>query len=169
MLLPPFKGQEIKAFSKDKEDITLQLFAPNGFMKVDCDYSGKPYEQWESTDWPKTYQSPVYSNIFAVGIAFAPPHFISKPMKSTKGTPISPTPPRTGMPSGIMGRTVAMSIAEMINKGATKPLYESPFAEMGVACVASAGASLFNGSAASMTMCPVVPDFKKFPEHGRNL
>ncbi|MCB0391391.1 MAG: FAD-dependent oxidoreductase [Bdellovibrionales bacterium] len=169
MLLPPFKGHEISAYDKNGGDITLKLFAPNGFMKVDCDYSNKPFEEWDVNDWPKTYQSPEYKNIFAIGIAFAPPHFISKPMKSKKGTPITPTPPRTGMPSGIMGRTVAMSIAEMIKQGTDRPAYESPFAEMGVACVASAGASLLNGSAASMTMYPVVPNFKKYPRHGRNI
>ena len=169
MLLPPFKGQEFKAFNKEQQDITSQIFAASGFMKVDADYSGKPYEQWEARDWPQSYQNPTYGNVFAVGIAFAPPHFISKPMTSKRGTPISPTPPRTGMPSGIMGRTAAMSIVDMIVKGAKKPTHLAPFAEMGVACVASAGASLMNGSAASMTMCPIVTDFKKFPEHGRDI
>ena len=30
-------------------------------------------------DWPSTYQSPSYANIFGIGIAFAPPHQISRP------------------------------------------------------------------------------------------
>ncbi|MBN21727.1 MAG: sulfide:quinone reductase [Bdellovibrionaceae bacterium] len=169
MLLPPFKGQDMQAFSKSKEDITSKLFAPNGFMKVDADYSGKPYEEWKPTDWPKTYQNQDYKNIFAVGIAFAPPHTISKPMKNPKGTPINPTPPRTGMPSGIMGRVVAESIVDMIKRGKETSPHSAPFAEMGVACIASAGASFLNGSAASITMCPIVPDFDQFPTHGRNI
>ena len=36
-------------------------------------------------------------------------------------------------------------------------------ARMGAACVASAGAGLTRGSAAAMTMLPVVPDFQRFP------
>ena len=42
-------------------------------------------------------------------------------------------------------------------------------AEMGAACVASAGAGLRKGSAAAMTMFPVVPDYATYPEHGRSL
>ena len=66
----------MKAFDKaGTRDITGEVFAPNGFMKVDADYSGKPYEQWSPSDWPETpppYQNPKYSNLFAVGIAFLP-------------------------------------------------------------------------------------------------
>lgn len=42
-------------------------------------------------------------------------------------------------------------------------------AEMGAACVASAGSGLLKGSAASMTMFPVVPDYQKYPNTGRSL
>lgn len=171
MLLPPFKGQSLKAFDKSGEDISSTLFAPNNFMKVDADYSGKAYEDWLPEDWPRKYQNPKYKNIFAVGIAFAPPHTISKPMKSPKGTPINPTPPRTGMPSGIMGKTVAMTLADVLKgKGSLeKPSHQAPFSKMAVACIASAGSNLFNGTAASITMSPIVSDFKKYPKHGRNV
>ena len=67
-------------------------------MIVDADYTTKPYEEWSVQDWPETYQNPSYANIFAPGIAFAPPHSISKPRKSKNGTDIFPSPPRTGMP-----------------------------------------------------------------------
>jgi len=80
----------LKAYDKGGKDITDKLFAPNGFMKVDADYTAKPYEEWKASDWPRTYQNPDYGNIFAAGIAFAPPHLISKPMKSKNGTPINP-------------------------------------------------------------------------------
>lgn len=42
-------------------------------------------------------------------------------------------------------------------------------ANMGAACIASAGANFFNGTAVSMTMYPIIPDFKKYPDTGRDL
>lgn len=169
MLLPPFSGVGIKAFNKSGTDITGDLFAANGFMLVDGDYGKKNYEDWSPEDWPKTYQSPKYKNIFAVGIAFAPPHPISKPASSPNGTPIFPTPPRTGMPSGVMARQVAYNIIDMINGKSDHPTRKASLANMGAACIASAGTGFFNGTAVSMTMYPIIPDFNKYPETGREL
>lgn len=168
MLIPPFSGVGLKAFDKTGSDITGELFAPNGFMRVDADYTPKPYEDWCATDWPRTYQSPRYSNLFAVGIAFAPPHPISKVMKSPNGTQISPTPPRTGMPSAAMGRAVAASIRDMLN-GAPHPTHTASLAKIGAACVASTGSHVFKGTAATMTVFPVVPDYETYPEYGRDM
>jgi sulfide:quinone oxidoreductase len=168
MLIPPFAGVGLKAINKAGEDITGDVFAPNGFMKVDANYGAGAYENWKASDWPKNYQNPTYKNMFACGIAFAPPHPISKPMSSPNGTPINPTPPRTGMPSGIMGKAVAHSVCDLITKGPDAPLQEASMAEMGAACVASAGKGLFNGTAAAMTIYPVVPDFEKYPGTGRD-
>jgi sulfide:quinone oxidoreductase len=168
MLIPPFAGVGLKAFDKAGEDITAKVFAPNGFMKVDADYTARPYAEWAAKDWPKTYQTPAYSNVFAVGIAFAPPHMISKPMSSTNGTPINPTAPRTGMPSAAMAMAVAKSISDMLN-GAKQPTHTASMAEMGAACVASTGAGFFKGTAATMTVFPVVPDFEKYPDYGRDI
>lgn len=42
-------------------------------------------------------------------------------------------------------------------------------AELGAACVASSGASLFKGTAASMTVFPIVPDYDRYPKYGRDL
>ncbi|MFT4646050.1 MAG: sulfide:quinone oxidoreductase [Planctomycetota bacterium] len=81
MLIPAFSGHEFQAFDKNENDITPKVFAGNGFMKVDADYSGVPYANWSIKDWPTTYQNQDFSNMFATGIAFAPPHAISKPMK----------------------------------------------------------------------------------------
>jgi sulfide:quinone oxidoreductase len=145
------------------------MFAQNGFFKVDADYTTKPYDEWRAADWPSTYQSPAYGNVFGVGIAFAPPHQISRPRTSPNGTVITPAPPRTGMPSGIMGRQVARTIADMIQKGATEPTHTASMADMGAACVAYAGTGLRSGSAAAMTMYPVVPDHQKYPHGGRSL
>ncbi|MBS1819323.1 MAG: NAD(P)/FAD-dependent oxidoreductase [Acidobacteria bacterium] len=169
MLLPPFTGVGLKAFDRAGTEITTDLFAPNHFMLVDADYRKKSYDEWSPADWPETYQSPKYPSIFAVGIAFAPPHPISKPMTSTKGTPIFPTPPRTGMPSGVMARQVALNIADMMTGRATAPTRKASLAHMGAACIASAGASVFNGSAVAMTVYPIVPDFKTYPDTGREL
>jgi sulfide:quinone oxidoreductase len=168
MLLPPFSGVGLKAFNRKGEDITSGIFAPNGFMRVDADYQAKPYERWAARDWPKFYQNPAYSNLFAVGIAFAPPHAVSQPHTSPKGTPIFAAPPRTGMPSGMIGRAVAGSIADMIH-GSEKPTRTASMAEMGAACVASAGANPFTGTAASMIVYPIVPDYDRYPETGRDL
>ncbi len=169
MLLPPFAGQPLKAFARDGRDVTGEYFAPSGFMRVDADYAQKPFEQWRAADWPRTYQSPRDPRLFAIGIAFAPPHPISQPRKSRKGTPIAPAPPRTGMPSAVMARAVAESIVGMIELGLPGPTRSASLAEIGASCVASAGKSWLRGSAASMTMFPVVPDFEKYPEFGRDL
>lgn len=169
MLIPPFSGVGLKAYRKDGTDMTSDMFAPNGFMKVDGNYTQKPFDQWTASDWPKTYQTPLYKNIFAVGIAFAPPHPISKPAFSPKNTPIFPTPPRTGMPSGVMARQVAFNVTDMMNGKATGPTREASLANMGAACIASAGANFLSGTAVSMTLYPIVPDYDKFPGTGRDL
>ncbi|RUM62654.1 MAG: NAD(P)/FAD-dependent oxidoreductase [Sulfurimonas sp.] len=169
MLIPPFAGVGLKAYNKAGEDITGDIFAPNGFMKVDADYTPKPYEEWKPQDWPSTLQNPTYSNMFAVGIAFAPPHLISKPMSSPNGTPINPTPPRTGMPSAMMGKAVARSVCDMIQGVSETPTHTANMSKMGAACVASAGKGLFNGTAAAMTVYPIIPDFEKYPGTGRDI
>ncbi|MBP6996648.1 MAG: NAD(P)/FAD-dependent oxidoreductase [Phycicoccus sp.] len=169
MLLPPFGGVPLAAFDRDGADITADLFAPSGFMKVDADYTAKPFEQWSGADWPKTYQSVADDRIWAVGIAFAPPHQISRPRTTPNGTVIAPSPPRTGMPSGVMGKTAALSIVDRITQGPQAQNHEASMAHMGAACVASAGTGLRNGSAAAMTMMPIVPDYQRYPESGRDL
>jgi sulfide:quinone oxidoreductase len=58
MLLPPFRGADLKAYDRAGADITADLFAPSGFLKVDADYTPKQQDQWRAEDWPETYQSP---------------------------------------------------------------------------------------------------------------
>jgi sulfide:quinone oxidoreductase len=169
MLIPSFAGSGMKAFNKQNEDITTGLFVANGMMKVDADYSGKAYEEWNSNDWPSIYKSPLYDNIYAAGIAFAPPHAMSKPMKSKNGTAIFPTPPRTGMPSGVIGRIVAENIAEKIITGTNDHKHKASMAKMGAACIVSAGYGIRHGQAAVMTVFPIVPDWEKYPKWGRNI
>jgi len=169
MLIPGFSGHGIQAYDKNNEDITSKIFAANGFMKVDADYSGKPYDEWSVEDWPSTYQNQDYENLFAVGIAFAPPHSISKPMKSTNGTAIFPAPPRTGMPSGVTGKVVAQNISDWIKKGKPTFKHKASMGKMGAACIVSAGYGLTKGAAATMTVSPIVPDWEKYPEYGRDI
>jgi len=169
MLIPPFSGVGLKAFGKEGEEITTKLFAANGMIKVDADYEVKPFEKWDAKDWPSHYQSPFYANLFGIGIAFAPPHPISKVMKTKDGLQISPTPPRTGMPAAIMGKIVAQNIAHQIKTGTKVLKHRASMAEMGAACIASAGNGLLSGSAVSMTVYPIVPDFKQYPKWGRSL
>jgi sulfide:quinone oxidoreductase len=169
MLLPSFAGAGFKAFNKTGEDITARLFAPSGFMKVDADYSVQNFEDWSVEDWPSTYQSPAYPNIFATGIAFAPPHQISKPMKSPNGTLITPAPPRTGMPSGVIGKIVALNIVDQINTGNTEFKHKASMGKMGAACIVSAGYGMIKGNAATMTVFPIVPDWQKYPQWGRDI
>lgn len=168
MLLPPFTGVGLKAFDRQGTDVTEAVFAPNGFQRVDADYTAKAYEAWLPADWPRTYRNPTYGNLFAVGIAFAPPHPISRPRTSPKGTVISPAPPRTGMPSAVMARAVAENIADMVLGRTQGPTREASMATMGAACVASAGTGLLQGSAVSMTMFPIVPDYRTYPGTGRH-
>jgi len=169
MLIPAFTGTGMKAYNKSGDDISSILFAPSGFMKVDADYSGKPFEEWSITDWPSVYQNSVHKNIFATGIAFAPPHQISKPMKSPNGTLITPAPPRTGMPSGVTGKIVALNIVDLIKNGRTDFRHKASMGRMGAACIVSAGFGLLKGQAATMTVFPIVPDWEKYPQWGRDL
>jgi len=169
MLIPGFKGADMKAFNKTGEDITSKVFAANGMMKVDADYTAKPYEEWSAADWPSIYQNPAYSNIYASGIAFAPPHGMSKPQKSKNGTPIFPTPPRTGMPSGVIGKVVASNVAYRIKTGKEDHPHHATMAKMGAACIVSAGYGPLTGQAATMTVSPIVPDWNKYPKYGRDI
>lgn len=169
MLIPAFAGVGMKAYNKAGEDISTELFAPSGFMKVDADYAAKAFEDWSVEDWPSVYQNPQYKNIFAAGIAFAPPHQISKPMKSPNGTLITPAPPRTGMPSGVIGKIVALNIVDQIKHGTTEFHHKASMGKMGAACVVSAGFGMIKGNAATMTVFPIVPDWEKYPQWGRDI
>jgi hypothetical protein len=97
----------------------------------------------------------------------APPHAISRPHTSPNGTLIAPAPPRTGMPSAMIGKAVARNIVDMIG-GADGPTRTASVAEMGATWIASAGANPPTGTAASMTVFPIVPDFERYPEYGRD-
>lgn len=164
MLIPAFSGHGFKAFDKNDADITEKLF--KGFMIVDADYTPRPYEEWTVQDWPETYQNPSYKNIFAPGIAFAPPHSISRPRKSKNGTDIFPAPPRTGMPSGITAKLVADNIIDSIKSGKESLHHKGSMGNMGAACIASAGFGMTKGSGVSITTYPIVPDYIKYPETG---
>ena len=169
MLVPQFLGQPFKYVGKDGEDISSKIANPAVFILVDGVY-GLEYSALAANPdaWPAVYQNKNYQNIFAGGIAFAPPGPISQPHKTPNGTVIAAAPPRTGMVSGIIGRIIAKNIIDLIKKG--RMTHHERMSEMAAACIASMGDSLWDGSAATIMMYPVVPDERKYPkEHGRDL
>lgn len=166
MLLPPFKGQQIHYIDKSGVDITEKVCNPAGFVKVDAVY-GKPYAELDGPDWPKTYQSPVYANLFAAGIAFAPPGPLSKPSQSPNGTMIAPAPPRTGFTSELCGRAAALNIVDLILGRA--PSHSASMAETAGICVASMDNHMASGNAIVIGIYPVARNYAKYPEYGRDL
>lgn len=169
MLIPQFTGQPIRYLGQDGSDIADKVVMPNGLVKVDAIY-GLDYATLRNQPdaWPATYQNPTYPNIFAAGIAFAPPGPISAPHITPNGTAITATAPRTGMIAGIIGRITALNIAEMITSGTMH--HRERMTEMFAACIASMGDSLWDGEAATIIMYPVVPDHRRYPNGtGRDL
>lgn len=168
MLIPQFVGQPIKYVGKNGEDVSEKLVNKAGFVLVDGIY-GLTYDVLERNPdaWPSAYQNPNYANIFAAGIAFAPPGPISKPHTNKNGMLIAAAPPRTGMVSGVIGRIAALNIVDLIKRG--RMTHHERMSEMVAACIASMGDSLWDGGAAVMIIYPVVPDMKRFPtESGRD-
>ena len=169
MLIPQFLGQPFKYVGKNGEDISGKIANKAGFILVDGIYG----LDWDTLadnpdSWPAVYQNRTYKNIFAGGIAFAPPGPISQPHTTPNGTAITAAPPRTGMVSGIIGRIIAKNIIDLIKKG--NMTHHERMSDMAAACIASMGDSLWDGAAATIMMYPVVPDPKKFPnDHGRDL
>lgn len=169
MLIPQFIGQPIQYIGKDGADISDKVVSNSGLVLVDGIY-GLDYDVLERNPdaWPSAYQNPNYPNIFAAGIAFAPPGPISKPHVTPNGTSITAAPPRTGMVSSIIGRIAALNIVDLVKTG--RMTHHERMSEMVAACIASMGDSLWDGSAAVMIIYPVVPDIKRFPnEADRDL
>lgn len=166
MLLPPFRGQDITFRDGQGNALPDVLTNPAGFVKVDANY-GKPYAELDGPDWPKTYQNPVYTNIYAVGIAFAPPGPISQPATSPNGTVIAPAPPRTGYTAELSGKAAALNIVDQL---ANRPQsHTASMAETPGLCIASIRDSAFAGSAATIAIHPVVRNRQKYPGTGRDL
>ncbi len=169
MLIPQFTGMPMKYIGKDGEDVSGKLVNKAGFVLVDAIY-GLPYDKLAQNPdaWPSVYQNPNYPNIFAAGIAFAPPGPISIPHTTPNGTNITAAPPRTGMVSGIIGRVVAKNIIDLVKRG--RMTHKERMTEMFAACIASMGSSVWDGSAAVIIIYPVVPDYRTYPnEEGRDL
>ncbi len=169
MLIPRFAGMPLKYIGKNGEDVASKVVNANGFVLVDGQY-GLPYPDLAKNPdaWPAVYQNPNYHNLFAAGIAFAPPGPISQPHTNPNGMAISAAPPRTGMVSGIIGRVVAMNVIDLIQRG--RMTHHERMTEMFAACIASMGDSLWDGSAAVIIVYPVVPDTRRYPnEEGRDL
>jgi sulfide:quinone oxidoreductase len=169
MLIPRFLGQPLAFAGRDGSVASGDILAPNGLVKVDATY-GLPYDELtrQPDAWPRTYQNPAHPEIFAAGIAFAPPGPISVPHTTPNGTAIAAAPPRTGMVSGIIGRVVALNIIDLVKTGTMT--HGERMTEMYAACIASMGDSLWDGSAAVIMIYPVVPDHVRYPnDEGRDL
>jgi sulfide:quinone oxidoreductase len=169
MLIPRFLGQPLAFVDAGGADVSGAVLAPNGLVKVDATY-GLPHDELsrQPEAWPSVYQNQAYPEIFAAGIAFAPPGPISVPHTTPNGTSISAAPPRTGMVSGIIGRVVALNIIDLIKTGTMS--HGERMTEMYAACIASMGDSLWDGSAAVIMIYPVVPDYRRYPnQEGRDL
>ncbi len=169
MLIPRFLGQPLAYLDKDGNDASADVVASTGLVKVDAKY-GLSYDELSKDPeaWPAVYQNPAYPQIFAAGIAFAPPGPISVPHVTPNGTNISSAPPRTGMVCGVIGRLVALNIAALVETG--RMTHSERMTEMYAACIASMGDSLWDGSAAVIMIYPVVPDHSRYPgEEGRDL
>lgn len=169
MLIPQFLGMPMKYLGQDGQDVSADLVNPAGFVLVDGIY-GLTYDILAETPdaWPSVYQNRKYRNIFAAGIAFAPPGPISMPHTTPNNYAISAAPPRTGMVSGIIGRIVALNIIDLIQHG--RMTHHERMSEMVAACIASLDASLWDGAAATILLHPVVPDPRRYPnEEGRDL
>jgi sulfide:quinone oxidoreductase len=135
---------------------------------VDADYTQKPHTQWKAADWPRQYH-PTHSNLFAAGIAFAPPHPISQLRMNSQGLMISPAPSRTSTPSAMIGQAVARSILDMMMlRGSKAPTHTASMAEMGAACIASAEAKPVHATAASPSI-PLLPTMTDIPQFGRDI
>jgi sulfide:quinone oxidoreductase len=166
MLIPPFKGKPIRYLDREGNDLSGTMLNPAGFLKVDAVY-GKPHEELEASDWPSTYQNQTYKNIFAAGIAFAPPGCSSKPCVSRNGTPIGPTIPRTGYTSELTGKAAALNVVDMIE--GREPCHSASLAETAGMCIASMKNSWTRGSAAVIGILPIVRNRQRYPEYGRDM
>jgi sulfide:quinone oxidoreductase len=166
MLIPQFKGIPLKYVDKDGGDITAKMTNPAGFALVDAAYGKKPPEV-KPVDWPARYQNPLYPNVYSAGIAFAPPGPISKGFTTKNGTVITASAPRTGMAAGIIGRVAALNVVDQV--AGRDPSHRMSMADMPGACIASMGTSMRKGMAASILINPLVPDYEKHPDYGRNI
>ncbi len=167
MLIPQFKGKAIRYLDKDGNDLAGKLLNPAGFMKVDAVY-GKPYPELDGPDWPKTYQNPLYKNMFAVGIAFAPPGPASKPMSTPSGAVVCPAPPRTGYTAELTAKAAALNIVDMIE--GREISHTASMAETPGMCIASLKGSITSGSGCTIGIYPIVRDRKRYPEgNGRDM
>jgi len=163
MLIPPFQGQHLEYRDSEGNDIKDRMCNPAGFVKVDA-YYGKCYEEIDCFDWPRTYQSPEYANLYSCGIAFAPPGCMSRPCTTPNGVQLMPAIPRTGYTSELTGKAAALNVAEMIQ--GREPSHTASLAETPGMCIASLKNSWLHGSAATIGIHPIVRNKAAFPDSG---
>jgi sulfide:quinone oxidoreductase len=169
MLLPRFLGQPPAFADRDGAGVSGDILAPNGPIKVDATYGPPCDELTQRPDArPRVCQNPAHPEIFAAGIAFAPPGPVSVPHATSNGTAIAAAPPRTGMVSGSIGRVVALNSIDLVREGTMT--HGERTTEMYAACIAAMGDSLWDGSAVVIMIYLVVPDRQRYSnDQGRDL
>jgi sulfide:quinone oxidoreductase len=164
MLIPPFGGVDMKAYDRDGSDITSEIFAPSGFMKVDANYTAKPFEEWKAADWPETYEVPGHPNMFRRRHRVRPAApDLATPGRQPNGTMIAPAPPRHRHALGRDREDLRADGGGPDQERSRRPRPQGLPGQARRGCVASAGAGLRTGSAATMTVYPVVPDWDRPP------
>ena len=167
MLLPPFRGVDMKAYAataRISPRTSLPRTASCGWMPI---MKLSPRNSGHQRTGPRPTSVRVTRTSSASGSPSRHPTPFPEPRKSPNGRSSRRRLPRTGMPSGVMGRTVALSIADRIRHGDRGPANGVDGA-MGAACIASAGTGLRKGRAAAITMYPIIPDGAAF-RSGRDL
>ena len=164
MLLPPFTGVGLRAVDS-RRGHHVQALRPERLHAGRRQLHLEALRRVGPGDWPKSYQSPATQTSSRSASRSRRPTRSRSP--AGPGT-VRSSPPRPRAPGCRRGYGPHRGAQHRGHdpQGA-EPHAHASMGEMGAACVASAGASLFwRGSAVSMTMYPVVPDYKRYPQSG---
>lgn len=167
VLMPRFSGVGLDVRDRQGQDISHTVFSPEGFMLVDALYDDLGEDRRDGDDWPQTYCNGNYSNIFAAGSAFAPPYQLSPAHLTPGGTEMVAQLAIGALPAAAISRTVAMSVVERV-KSPKGIMGAMPLTKVASIPLATRGAAWRHPSSVLVTIYPLVPDRKTFPEGGRS-
>ena len=143
MLLPPFSGVGPEGVRPCGLEITERAVPAERVHARRRRLHAKPYEEWRAADWPRTYQSPEYPNVFAAGIAFAPPHADLAAVRDPERRAGRPGPAAYRNAVGDDRQGGRPHDRRHDPRRRAPDPHSASMAEMGAACVASAGANPF--------------------------
>ncbi|EUA33451.1 putative sulfide-quinone reductase [Mycobacterium xenopi 4042] len=167
MLLQPFRGANLTAYDKDGNDITSTLFARRAFsrstptIRASRTTSGPP-----RTGRTPTSRPPIPISSRRASRSRRRPDLQTTQERQRDGNYAQPAAHRDAV--GHHGQDGCRDDPRPHQKPEATT-HRASMATMGAACVASAGTGLRQGSAAAMTMFPVVPDPVKYPQTGRDI